>query len=638
MKIYKRKKLKGLSLDQSLEMIMDVVKNNITHQDYDRTITLRDDYTTFITGEGLNEKLLQFVPREDDIMFEQRCRFTKSIIPSVCAKLMKPSYKLTRVEPVIEKIDWEGDAKDIEDKKLELQYNLDNYNGSRNLKDYLNDKFITSNWTDPNSWELTTYDAFDNKTEKAAPYPIHIPCDEAYNFKMVNNETQWLITRWDMKYMVSDLSDPNAKKIIEKDGYEYRLWTFDFVIKYVQVDPLPFESEPEGTYFETDAGKFAKMDKERVFMVVEVEHKAGFFPGYRNGVKQDLETDGRIMVNMFHEALLLFEKILKVGSEMDISMTLHAFLQKLAYQPPCPGIKLANNRWNRCTAGELASGGKCTNCNGTGFIVHKSSQDAIYLPMPRAKEDMLNIKEMVTYVDIPINILEFDDKYIDKVAEAIVEVIYVGQVFQRNTTASTATEERIKYESVYDTLTPLGNGLCRAYKISVRAVAVYIDLGTGLIVEYKLPKDYQFRTLNDLLTDLKLANDSGAPAFMKQEINNQIAKSVYMDKPDELKRMMVKQRFAPFEGMGVDEIQYNITNKLCPVEAEVLYANSKAIFEKLESDAKANKLWFYDIEESEQRKLLDAVVASFVKIIEDRQVVAMPADFNFNQPNPPAGA
>lgn len=634
MKIFKRKKVKGLTTQQSLQTIMDVVKSNTPHQDYERTKLLRDDYTTFITGEGLNERLQQFVPREDEVMFEQRSRFTKSIIPAVCAKLMKPSYKLTRVEPVIEKIDWEGDAKDLDDKKLELQYNLDNYNGSRGLKDYLNDKFITSNWTDPNSWELTTYDAFDNSIEKAAPYPIHIPCDEAYNFKMINNETQWLITRWVMKYMVSDLSDPNAKK--EKDGYEYRLWTFDNVIKYIQVDPLPYESQPEGTYFETDAGKFAKMDKERVFMVIEVEHKAGFFPGYRNGVKQDLETDGRIMVNMFHEALLLFEKIMKVGSEMDISMTLHAFLQKLAYQPPCPGIKL-DRKWQRCDQGFLPDGTKCSKCNGTGFVVHKSSQDAIYLPIPRAKDEMLNIKELVTYVDIPINILDFDDKYIDKIAEAIVEVIYVSQVFQRNTTASTATEERIKYESVYDTLTPLGNGLCRAYKISVRAVAVYIDLGEGLIVEFKLPKDYQFRTLNDLLTDLKLANDSGAPAFMKQEINNQIAKSVYMDKPDELKKMQVKQRFAPFEGMGVDEIQYNITNKLCPVEAEVLYANSKAIFEKLEADAKANKLWFYDIEESEQRKLLDVVVASFVKTIEERQVVAMPPSFNFNNPNAPGG-
>ena len=632
---FKRKKLQGLSKQESLNKIMEVVKNNQTHTDYARTITLRDDYTCFITGEGLNDKLKQFVPREDDIMFEQRGRFTKSIIPAVASKLMKPSYKLTRVQPVIEKIDWEGDAKDLEQRKEELQYNLDHYNGERGVKDYLNDKYITSNWTDPNAWELTTYDEFNPTTEKAAPYPLHIPCDEAYNFNMVNNETQWLVTRWGMKYAVADVSDPQGRKTVERDGFEYRLWTFDWVIKYVQVDPQPHESQPDGTYEDSGDQLYAKMDKERVFVVTIAEHKAGFFPGYRVGVKQDLETEGRTMVNMFHEALLLFEKIMKVGSEMDISMTLHAFLQKLAYQPPCPGVK-KDKGWIRCDAGKLPDGNTCSKCNGSGFIVHKSAQDAIYLPIPRAKDEMLNIKELVTYVDLPINILEFDDKYIDKTADLIIEVVYPGQVFQANTTAKTATEVRTKYESIYDTLTPLADGLSLAYKITVRAVAVYIDFGQGLIVDFKLPKDYQFRTLNDLLEDLKLANDSNAPAFMIQEINNQIARSVYQDKPDELKKMQVKQRFAPFEGMSTDEIQFNISNKLCTVGAEALYSNSKPIFEELEADAKAKKLWFYDIEEVEQNRLMAEKIDKYVKVIEDRQVQAMPATFDFNQPNPPA--
>lgn len=630
---YKRKKLVGLTLDESNYILNDTVKNSKRHKDYDRTVMLAKDYRAYITGDGLDAKLKQFAQRESDIMFAQRKTLTKAILPAVASKLMKPAYKISSVTPSINIIDWDGNDKSIDEMRAEVEFNIANYDGANSVDTYMRDYFIAANYIDPNSWTLTTYDAFDSLVEKAAPYPIQVSAEEAINFNKVNNTTQWLISRWPIDYIVPD-GDPTKTRT--NKGFEYRLWTFDYIVKLVQVDSRYGEGYADGSMWDSVGAdgaltKYTKIDKHQVFIRHEVEHNAGFVPGSVNGCRRDVLTEGRTMVNMFHEAVCYFEKTLKVVSEMDITMTLHAFLQKIAYQPRCQGMRKQDGRGRiPCDGGKLPDGSTCGTCNGTGFIVHTTAQDAIYLGIPSDKEDMFDLDKLVKYVDVPIAILEFQDKYIDKIVDSIITSVYNSSTFVKDTIVATATEKQIDYQNIYDTLRPLADGYALQRCIIVRSIATYIDYGDGLIVDYKFPKDLQFKGVNDLLADLKLANESNAPSFMKRAIVTDLAKNIFSDQVGEYQKLQIQDRYNPFTGKSQDEILFIISNKKCPIEDEVLYLNINRVFDMAENSPELQRsgLWFYDLSPDRQDAIIKAVIAEIAEQVEARNVQTVTPDFS----------
>jgi hypothetical protein len=626
----------GLTLEEAFNTLVENVTGDLRHQDYPRVTELAELYRQLITGDEAEELLEQFVRRENTEAFQQRVKLTTAITPAVAHRVMSQWFKVPRVEPIVNKLDYEGDQAD--ERKQRLQDNMNVYNGKESVSDYLGRKFITLNGTDPNAFIFTVFDNFDNKVEMARPYPMVISCEEATNFEYKYNELLWLIRRVEIKYLKENRTVKGGKKKdsapIECDGTCWTIYTYMDEIRFTQVDEDLFQNVAIGTeqevIFNEEKILVYKVDEKQVFRVDYYEPKAGMVPGFRVGVLKDLETDDRTCVNLFHPALPYFMKTIKTVSELDLTMSLHAFLQKLTYVPRCPGAV-----GKSCHAGYLADGRtKCSICGGTGKLVISSAQDDLELPLPSDLEDMIDLTKITKYVDMPIDIVKFQDIYIDKLEEKVMRTLYGSDVYVAPSFVKTATESTINMESVYNALWPLATGYAEARKYTVQLVAAFTDLAKGLIQEYKFARDFKFKSRDVLLEELKQANEVGAEDFIVQEITSDISKVLYADRPDELRRLEVKRRFAPFKGKKTDAIQYLISNDLVPLYRQVLYAEFETIFQELEDEQMAldKNVWFYDMDYKKQAELLKAKVDIMVKVIEAQKVLSMPPGFDFNTP------
>jgi hypothetical protein len=64
-------------LEDAIILIKRLIESGEKHQDYKHTVDLAESYKIFITGKGIDKKLIRYVPREDDALFEQRCLLIK---------------------------------------------------------------------------------------------------------------------------------------------------------------------------------------------------------------------------------------------------------------------------------------------------------------------------------------------------------------------------------------------------------------------------------------------------------------------------------------------------------------------------------------------------------------------------------
>ncbi len=625
----------GLTLEEAFNTLVETVTGDLKHQDYERVTELAELYRQLITGANADELLTQFIQRESTQAFEQRKRLTVAITPAVAHRVMAQWFKVPRVEPVVNKLDYEGDNSD--EKKQRLQQRMNAYNGNESVDAYLGRRMVTLNGTDPNAFIFTVFDNFDNKVESARPYPMVISCEEAVNFEYKYNELLWLISKVGIKYEKVKRTASKAKKVKEEpiyaDGFRWTIYSFNDEIRFTQVDADEFKSvvigQEQEVIFNDENITVYKVDDRQVYRVDYYEPKAGRVPGFRVGVNKDLETDDRTCVNLFHAALPYFMKTIKTVSELDLTMVLHAFLQKLTYVPRCPGTPKKS-----CNRGKVADGSDCKICHGTGKLVISSAQDDLELPLPDDLEDMIDLTKITKYVDMPMGTPEFQDKYIDKLEEKVMRTLYGSDVYVAPSTVKTATESMLNMESVYNALWPLATGYAEARKYTVYLVAAFTDLGKGLIQEYKYARDLKFKSREALLVELKQATEVGADDFIVQEITNDISRVLYADRPDELRKLEVKRRFAPFKGKTDNDIQYLISNNLVPLYRQVLYAEFETIFQELEDEQEQTDkaVWFYDLDPKKQAELVKAKVDTMVKVVEDQKVIAMPPGFDFNNP------
>lgn len=619
-----------ISKEEGLKILISTVKFGRYHRDYKRVVDLAAKYYKLITGEGIETLMRQFSRREDDALFKQRIAYTQHITPSVANTIMSYFYKVGRVNVVKREISFkETDKNDQTNKSAEIEKAIAIYYGDKSLDKYLETRFVELQFCDPNSFIVTEFEEKRDDRgiliEKVKPYPWEVSAEDAVNFKYKNNILQWLIVKEDdsieQKYTTGD----GERKTIEKKeeaACNYTLYLDDIAIKFTQV---PFESvigvPEDGTIVDAayiDASgktvkvQYIRFDKQKLFRIDYYEHKAGRVPAVRIGYKRDLSTDGRTFVSPMEPAVPYFMKTIKSVSEMDLTEGLHVFPQKIQYVPRCTGA----SKELGCDGGKNSAGNTCSVCQGTGQMpTHASAQDALFLRMPKDNKDMMDLDKLMIYKSPPIDLVKWMDEYIDKLERKCLRSIFPSQKVEQTNGTTTATELDYAYEDQYNTLFPFAEKYADVWKYSAIVIAGLIDF-KEIIVDYRFPKDFKFKSVDDLLNELKLANDSSAPSYVKQQISQDIAAQQFVDKPEELKKIQVKEKFFPFSGKSSTEIVFIISNEKTTKAQEILWANFEQIFEELEQDnIKANKS-FYGLSYEEQKKAIDEKVKMIIGSIE----------------------
>jgi hypothetical protein len=193
---------------KGLEVLIDVIKTNKTHQDYKRVTELAEKYFKMVTGNGISDLLHKIITRETDEEFKQRTEITKSVVPAILNSTKLPFQKASRKQPIVRKIEFPGES---EVKENDLEIHVQTYWGDKSLEKFLEYAFVDYNYTDPNAFLITEFDTFDPLIEKAHPYPFIATSEESVMFKYKNEILEYLVVKLPITYLDKGTPQPGAK-------------------------------------------------------------------------------------------------------------------------------------------------------------------------------------------------------------------------------------------------------------------------------------------------------------------------------------------------------------------------------------------------------------------------------------------
>lgn len=621
-----------MKLEAAQQLIKELIATGATHRDYKTVTDLATKLKILITGKGMVGLLKRYSSRETVEQFAQRVALTTAITPAVANSVKNPFNKVGRNDRIKKSITLNNNR----GKEKQVEEMLAAFYGSKAEKNtgldyWLKTRFLNLSFSDPNAWVAIEWKAPESAAEVVFPTPFEITAREAVNFKIVNGVTKWLLAKQEIVFI-----EKKGDILTEKDGLKYTLYDQDFTIVHTQVDAeyvKQFDLLPGQEYLTTEDNK--------TWLTEWFEPKVGFVPAFRVGYLTDESTNDRTFVNPFNAGMCFFDKSIKANSEFDLSMTLHAFPQKLQYVNKCNGVSKAK----RCDNGYDAAGQVCAKCEGTGFAIHKSAQDAIYLKMPDLEEgkQVPNLDSMLVYKHPPIELLTFQNNYIQQISTDVHQAVFNSTALVRKTTATsnsneptkTATEIDTNMQGYYDAIEPYTEKQSSVYRIVALIACIIAGADPKEVeIEHTFPADPKLKNSDILLSELKAANESGAPSFLKDAINNDLADINFSgDKWGKLK-YDVKKRFSPFRGKSEEQINMLLISNYVSLRDKVLYANFESIFQQLELE---NGSAFYVTQNiKKQSELLEAKISEFIlKIKEEENAVT--ADLFRNILTPASG-
>ena len=600
--------------------------SNKKHADYQRTVDLAKEYKAHVSGVGIDDYLKRFAKREDEEMFEQRKRLTNSISQSVASSLQKPFYKVARNKNVKKKFTLKGDKnrEEIVQNMISGFYGTNELN-TKGLDFWLKNRFIELTFTDPNAFVVIEWEA---KPENVPlePYPYEVNSIDAFDYVYKHGVLNELFTRQSETIIYLDKDGAEKEKVVDA----FTLYEIGSSLKVVEYCPKYFEAK--GIVID-ETRQVTFVENEIHFIATYNETNLDFIPAFRVGYIRDTATDGRTFVNPFESAMPYFRKALKAVSELDLSITLHTFPQKLQYVTKCKG-----KGTKKCNNG-MVSGTQtvCGECKGSGLQIHTSGQDAIYFPLPDTPDEMFDLDKILVYKQPPIDLIKFQDEYVRNLKKDAHLSVYNSNMFLAEDPqfAKTATEVNTNTQGIFDTLFPYTEKFSEVWKTAVK---VFVRL-SGFLTDFELihifPTDLEIKTVAVLMAELKLANESEAPSYFRDAILEEIANQVY--EGDELGREkhFTRHKFFPFSGKTETEIQFLMASPYVSNFTKVLYANFEAIFTDIEK-AVPN---FYKLNYNVQWEKLNEFVKPYLEEINSQNEPlridfgTQPTDTNPTDPN-----
>ena len=650
-----------MDIHKALTICLPMVAPKTKHRDYAHVVELTERlYRPMITGKGAEHLINQFNKREDMEAYQQRLRLTVLITPAISHTLLAPVRKIPKVKPVVNTATFGADKKKEDDM---LNAAASTFYAGKSVDHFFGSVLLDQGAIDPNAFCLTLFDDFDERFQKPTVYPSLVGACDVWNFEYANGLLQWLWVHRNIKYHERRTTAPTrtkanrqptgkkAETVVEADGHAFWMYTDQNHIMFTQVDKATVAAPVEGIIvdasgepvadvnavgLDTAGAYYYRANKDELYEVRFYEHKSGMVQAFRLGYIPDQQTFGRTMVNVWHSAVPYMLKGIKSGSELDLSASLHAFLQKISYENPCRGYTQEDGQTIDCNNGWEPGGKKrCRACGGTGWETHGSGQDHITFRLPRTKEEFFDLTQMIRYVELPVEVLEWQDKYVDKLERACYRAVYNSDRFRSGESSalspSTATGDIIDLQSIYDAIKPAADWYSQNRVLEYKLIASLGSIGSAedLQLAHAFPRNLRFDTMADRVALLKSLREAQARSSSIAQVNDDVDEDLYIDDPDALKQARVRARFDPFAGKSENAIVAMISQDNTTKRFKVYYTNEAYIFRKAVQEV-ANKqdsdgvaVNFYDMTEPEQEKIIDSILDDLMASVEEEASEAM---------------
>lgn len=571
--------------EQAKALLIMYIKRDAPHGRYNDNRKLAKLWRAIQSGEGQEDLVTSYKPRESDAQKKQRIEISHTPTPEAYHRITAPMARLDNPDGLIR------DIVTPSENMQALMERINRFNGEKGMDQFVYETFKHANTTDPNSFLVVTLTGTRGPngewTEKPFPQPEIIPCEQVYNFGVSNGEYTYLIR------LQRDTVISNGREVERKT---YTMYYYDRVMVAVSgttgVGEIVEVEMPDKTMQAFSIEDYYLGCKEVPFVPL------GFVTDHHGGydvVLKPVETGFRRLINR--------------SSELELSIALHAFLQKFQFARQC---RHQEQKHGICQNGVMSvSRSTCSKCNGTGKIIATSVQDVMLFDLPETKDEYFPLAEMVHWPTMPFEIVDFLKKEIPDILAAMEQTMWgvnIATPPSGDTVAVTATEIVGRYETVYKRLSDMGAHIERIWAKCLRLTAKYAELDKGLIYRYEYPASFQMETLPELLAMLKEAKSAGAPFDVISAIEVQILKKQGQVDNSAITWYKAATKFRPFKSKTSAEIA-GIMATLPETSAyRVLHTYFDEIFEQIRE---SNPL-FPQMSFEEQDKIIKAKVAEFV--------------------------
>lgn len=596
-----------------------ILREKSRHPFWQRCQDLTRKYRAFITGEDIKYMLEQFDRRENKEDFEQACRIAKQVTPAITAALMNPPRKVAATRPRVDRIDY-GQENDT--KADELRTAIATFYGGQSVDHYLS-TLIDPSDIDPNAFQLLTFDEFDPRFEKPTVYPLSIPSYNIWDFSYLNGELEWLWMGFDIKYVTKPAVLDSLGNVVTKEeeasGMRMVFYTHSHHIHFEQVEKntakgiknviTDAEGNPMAAPVFSDGRSttdfYLKTEDEHLYRVRFYEQKSGRVPAFRLGCKADPLTDGKTCVNRWHEAVPYLEKNLKHVRELDLSIALHTFPQKIQYVSKCRAFG--------CNGGLLSDGNvTCGSCKGSGFSTIGTAQDHITLPLPKPGDEIIDPAKIIHYVPVPIDIVTKLMEIVREDRSDAFKAVYGSDLYGQGNVGKTYEEVLAQNQAMYDALQPFAQWWSNVRTRVVQVYASYNDAAQGLVVIHKLPQAFGFENAGTIFSMMKGALEAGASKSVLANLNASVISIAFRDDDQALAKAQTQAKFDPFPGMTQDTVVTLISGGRVTDKERVMWQSSASVFAQAEAKY-TGEVSFYDLAEAKQREVIDKILDTMIE-------------------------
>jgi hypothetical protein len=222
---------------------------------------------------------------------------------------------------------------------------------------------------------------------------------------------------------------------------------------------------------------------------------------------------------------------------------------------------------------------------------------------------------MLVYKSPPIELLTFQQEYIEYLKKSIHAMMFNADLFTRSQVSVTATEKVLETDNMNDTLYEFTQHYSTLWEFIVKDIATFTDLSEGLEVQYLFPFDLKMKGISELMEELKMAKDAGASTSTVAAIEDDINEILYSDRPDALKEIRIKNLINPFRGYTEADIRFIISQNNVPLYNRTLWENFESIFQELESEYQDP--WFFDLAYDRILELVKAKTEEYMAKIKE---------------------
>jgi hypothetical protein len=488
------------------------VINGYTHKEYHEVTELNKFYTQIVTGKGYGELIVNYKPRETTQQKAQRVRITQNRTKSIAGKVEGFFKRVFRADKLKLDVSHEND-----EQSAEIGQYLNNYgNDGQNLLTWSEETALFYNNIDPNAFywvRHTVTDGLDNFD------PFIFTSEEVKDYKIDKGAVNYCVCQ--LSETVRYMADNTQREKLINIFYTFTVDGLEIAIELN--DDILINSEFY-EQFKNELGTFENVQtvNDKAYIIIFEPSDVGAVPVTRVGYKHDKNTGGKTYVSFWDSATEEYKQLVNRGSEYDLSLTLHAFLQKIQYYTPCDYQDTDTHAI--CRGGTLhPNGDTCPNCSGTGKQVHTSSQDVIEVQLPNADGEPVAVapKDLVFYVNVPFDIVKQQKTDVSEYTPKIIESIFGVDISHQQSGNATATQITNYYDTAQDSLYEFTKAPQRIFLFTIDLIAKTLQID-DVKSELLYTNEYDLESENYLVNLLKLAKDAGANSEAIENINKRL--------------------------------------------------------------------------------------------------------------------